>query len=102
MLQAALKENSQSQLVGVGGDMRMLGVAEGTRGIVHRTYDIASKGERSIMTGSLLGKGGNIIIPLCTIYSFSRKKVRIGALPATRNGGSVEIYQQMMTSSTLK
>ena len=49
MLQGTLVEYGEGQLVGIGGDMRVLGVAKGTRGEIHRTYDVAGKGQRGVV-----------------------------------------------------
>ena len=67
MLQTTLEEDCQCQLMGQRGDMRMLRVAESTRGIVHRTYHIAGEGQRGVMTRSLSCKGGYVVIPLSPI-----------------------------------
>ena len=54
------------------------------------------------MTGGLTGKRGNVVIPLGAIDPLGRHEVRPRALPAARNGGAMEVYQQMMAGCALQ
>lgn len=69
VLKARLEEDGESQLVGMGGDVWMLGVGEGAWGIVHRSYDIACEGESGVVGGSFLGECRHIVVPLCSVYT---------------------------------
>ena len=102
MLQTTLEEHRQCQFMGMCSDMRMLRVAECARGIVHRTNHITGERQCGIVGSRLLGEGRHIIIPLGTIDALGTHQVGIGALPATRDGGTMEINQQMVLGSTLQ
>ena len=93
MLQATLEEHGKCQLVGIRGDVRMLRVAEGTRGIVHRANDITREGQRGIVAGSLLREVRHVVVPLGTIDALGGKQIRISALPSARDWGTVEVHQ---------
>ena len=54
------------------------------------------------MTGSLLGEGCHIIIPFRTIDPFRTQQIGTCALPASGDGGSVEVDKQMVTGSTFQ
>ena len=58
--------------MGIGGDMGMLRIAERTRGIVHRSDDVAGERQGGIMTGSLIGEGRHIVVPFGPIDGFRR------------------------------
>ena len=79
----------------------MLGVAEGTWGIVHRPDDIAGEGQRGIMRCGLFGECRHIIVPLGPIDALGGEQVRISTLPTTGYGSTVEVHQQMVTGGTL-
>ena len=53
--------------MGIAGDMRMLGIAEGARGVVHRTDDVTGERQGGIVASSLCGECGYVVIPLGTI-----------------------------------
>ena len=92
MLKTALKQYGQSQLMGIGGDMGMLRIAERTRGIIHRPDYVAGERQGGIMAGSLIGEGRHIVVPFSTIDGLRGKQVRPCALPATRNRRAMEIH----------
>ena len=102
MLQTTLEEHSQSEFVSMRSDVGMLRVAECARGIVHRTNDISSERQHGIMRGGLCCKGRHVVIPFCTIYALCTHQVRPSSLPATRNGSTMKVNEQMMTSCTLQ
>ena len=102
MLQTALEEHRQRQLMGVAGDVRMLRVAEGTGRIVHRADDVAGEGQGGIVCSRLLGEVRHIVVPLSAIDALRRHKVRPCALPSARDRGAVEVDQQVVTGSTLE
>ena len=82
--------------------MRMLRVAERTGRIVHRTDDITGEGQCGIMTGSLIGEGSDIVIPLSTIDALCTHQVGPCALPATGYRSTVEVDEQVVAGSTLQ
>src|SRR5574344_937930 len=102
VLEGRFKEHGESQLMSMRGDMWMLRVGESTWSVVHRSYHIAGERKRGIVGCGFLGEGRHIVIPLCTIHAFSGEEMGICALPATWDGSTVEIDQQMMACRTLK
>ena len=102
MLQGRFKRNQQSQFMPVRSDMRMLRVCKSTRSIVHRAHYITRKRQCTVMPCRTVGQCLLIIIPFCSIYSFHRHHVRIGALPASRNRSSMKVYHQMIFGCILQ
>ena len=102
MLQATLKKHGECQFMGMGGDVRMLGVAERTWGIIHRTNHVACEWECGVMTSRLLRKSRHVVIPFRTIDALCGKQVGPCALPPSRNGRAMEVDQQVMSGGTLE
>ena len=87
--------------MGMRGDMGVLRVAESAGRVVHRTYDVAGEGQRSIVRGGRFGERRHVVVPLGTVDALRREQVGIGALPATGYGGTVEVDQEVMAGGTL-
>ena len=86
----------------MGSDMRMLAVGEGSWSIIHRANDIASERQGSVMGSSKRREIWHIIIPFSTIDTFHRHKVRVGALPATRQCSAMEIDKELALHGIFK
>ena len=54
------------------------------------------------MTGCQWGEGAIVVIPLSSKHALGREQIGVGALPTTRDGGAMEIDQQMMARSALE
>ena len=86
----------------MSGDVRVLRIGEGTGGIVHGAYHIARKGQRAVVPRGIGGETTIIVIPFGTIHRFGGHKMRISTLPATRDGGTVEVDHELMLGGALE
>ena len=102
MLQSRLEKDRKCQFVGIGRDVRVLGIRESTGRVIHRTYHIARKGQRAIMGCSPSGQYPVIVVPFPTINRFHRHHVGISPLPSPRYGSPMEIHHQLMLGRILQ
>ena len=102
VLNARLEENGESKLMTMGSDMRMLTVGESSWSIIHRTNDIASERQGSVVGCSKRREIWHVIIPFCPIDTFHRYEVWISALPATRQSSAMEIDKELALHGIFK
>ena len=102
VLQTRLIEHRQRQFVSVRRNVRVLRIGKRARCVVHRADNVAGKRQRGVVGGSLVGEGRHVVVPLGAVNRLCAQQIGIGALPAARQSGAVEIDRKVVFCSRLQ